>query len=172
MNTLQVVSQTVLDAVTDALSDALRPVCKAYTSLGTPIILSCCECDDEGTNGEVSIHFRRMFDADATTLIEIQRVRPCRGGVTAASFRLVLARCSPILNSQGELPDPEEFSEAAEDQMLDAQLLWQSLATCGLALRIDDISVDLGEPGMCSVVFADITVAVTVPALFNPLSTP
>lgn len=167
-NTLQDVSQTILDTVTDALSDALRPVCKSYTSLGTPIILTCCECDSDGSNGEISIHLRRFFDADASSLVEVRRVRPCRGGVTAAQFRLVLARCSPIINAQGELPEPEEFSQAAEDQMIDVGLIWAALASCGLELRIDDVSVDLGEPGMCSVVFADITAAVTVPALPTP----
>lgn len=167
-NTLGEVSQTLLDTVTGALSNALRPVCKSYTSLGTPIILSCCDCDDEGTNGEVSIHVRRLFDADQNTLIEIQRVRPCRVGVTAAQYRLVLARCSPIVNSQGELPDPDEFTEAAVEQMQDIELLWQSLTSTDMMLRVDDVSVDLGEPGMCSVVFADVTVVVSIPLLSTP----
>lgn len=166
MNTLQDVSQALLSTVTAALSNALRPVCKSYTSLGTPVILTCCDCDEMGTNGEISVHFRRLFDAESSTLIEVQRVRPCRGGVTAAQFRLVLARCSPIIDSHGELPSADEFTEAADDQMEDVQLIWQSLATSGLALRIDDISIDLGEPGMCSIVLADVTVAVGVPPLF------
>lgn len=161
-NGLQDTSETLLGAVTGVLEAALRPVCKSYTSLGTPTILSCCECDDEGTNGEVSVHFRRLFDADASTLLEIQRVRPCRGGVTAAQFRVVLARCSPIINNQGELPSPDEFTDAANDQMLDAELLWQGALESGLELRIDDISVDLSEPGMCSIVFMDVTAAVRV----------
>lgn len=164
-NGLQAVADELLRAVSDALETALRPVCKAYTSLGTPLILTCCDCDDDGTNGEVSIHFRRLFDADASSLTEIQRVRPCKGGVTAASFRIVLARCSPIVNNQGELPEPEEFTDAANDQMYDSEIMWQALASCGVELRIDDVSVDLGEPGMCSVVFVDVTAAVRIPAL-------
>ena len=81
----------ILNAVSDALSADLRPVCKTYTALGLPVILNCCECE-EGTNGEVSIHFRRLYDAEANSLDEVRRVRPCRGGVTAAQFRIVLAR--------------------------------------------------------------------------------
>jgi len=154
----------ILSAVSDALSDDLRPVCKSYMALGTPIILNCCECEDE-VNGELSIHFRRLFDADPSSLNEVQRVRPCKGGKTAAQFRLVLARCRPIINEHGELPPPESITEAAEDQIRDSELLWQSLACTDMDLRIDDVSIDLSDPGMCSVIFADITVAVLVPAL-------
>jgi len=154
----------ILSAVSDALSDDLRPVCKTYTALGTPIILNCCECEDE-VNGELSIHFRRLYDADPSTLNEVQRVRPCKGGKTAAQFRLVLARCRPIINEHGELPEPSMITEAAEDQIRDSELLWQSLACTDMDLRIDDVSIDLSDPGMCSVIFADITVAVMVPAL-------
>lgn len=169
-NGLQDTSDALLGAVTDALAAALRPVCKSYTSLGTPLILTCCDCDDEGTNGEVSIHFRRLFDADSSALEEIRRVRPCKGGVTAAQFRIVIARCSPIVNDHGELPEPEEFTDAAYDQLRDTELLWQALASSGLELRIDDVSVDLGEPGMCSLVFADVTAAVRIPALPHGLT--
>lgn len=156
----------ILDCVCDALALDGRPVCKCYQALGTPVIMDCCECDDDGTNGEVSVHFRRLFDADPETSNEVQRVRPCRGGVTAAQFRVVLARCRPIIDEQGNLPDPEEITDAANDQIRDAELLWQSLACCsGLSLRIDDISVDLSEPGMCSIIYADLTAVVRVPAL-------
>ena len=154
----------ILSAVSDALSDDLRPVCKSYHTLGTPVILDCCECEDE-VNGELSIHLRRLYDADPSTLDEVRRVRPCRGGVTAAQFRLVLARCRPIINEHGELPPPDAITDAAYDQIRDTELLWQSLACAGLDLRIDDVSVDLSDPGMCSVVFADITVQVLIPAL-------
>lgn len=159
-------AQTLLACVCEALDLDLRGVCKCYHALGIPVIPDCCECDDEGSNGEVSIHFRRLFDADASTLQEVTRVRPCRGGVTAAQYRIVVARCRPIINEKGELPDPEDITDAANDQMRDAELLWQSLACCsGLELRIDDVSADLSEPGMCSIIYADITVAVRVPAL-------
>lgn len=169
-NGLQDTADRLLRAVSEALTAALRPVCKSYTALGTPVILTCCDCDDEGTNGEVSVHFRRMFDADASTLLEIQRVRPCKGGVTAAQFRIVIARCSPIINNQGELPEPEEITDAANDQMRDAELLWMGLASADLELRIDDVSVDLGEPGMCSLVFADVTAVIRVPAVLHGLN--
>lgn len=130
------------------------------------MILTCCECENEETNGELSIHFRRLFDADAGTLNEVQRIRPCRGGVTAAQFRLVLARCFPTVNEKGELPDPEVQEDAEVDLQRDAELMWQALACCtGLDLKIDDLSVDLGPRGGCSIVFADVTVQVLVPAL-------
>lgn len=164
--TLSETSQSLLECVCDALDLDMRSTCRCYKALGTPIILECCECDEEGSNGEVSIHFRRMFDADPSTLIEVQRVRPCRGGVIAAQFRIVVARCRPIINEKGELPPPEQITEAANDQMRDAELMWQALACCsGLDLRIDDISADLSEPGMCSIIYADLTVSVSVPAL-------
>ncbi len=164
--TLTETAQALLECVYEALSADLRPMCKTYQALGTPVILNCCECDDEGTNGEVSIHFRRLFDADPSTLNEVQRVRPCKGGVTAAQFRIVLARCRPIINEQGELPPYTDITDAANDQIRDIELMWQSLACCsGLDLRIDDVSADLSQPGMCSIVFADLTVAIKVPPL-------
>lgn len=160
------VAQRVLNCVCDALSEDLRPVCRCYQSLGTPVIPDCCDCDDAGTNGEVSIHFQRLFDADSESLLEVQRVRPCRGGTTAAQFRLVLARCRPIIDEHGELPSPQEITDAANDQIRDTELLWQSLACCtDLRIKIDDVSADLSEPGMCSVIYADISVEVRVPAL-------
>lgn len=165
---LAVVADALLTCVSDALSDDLRPVCKVYQTHGTPVIFQCCECDDEGANGEISIHFRRLFDTDKD-LDEVRRIRPCRGGATAAQFRLVLARCRPIINEQGEIPDPEELTAHTQDQLRDVELLWQSLACCsGMTLRVDDVTADLSDPGTCSVIYADVTVDVTIPALPDP----
>ncbi|MDQ3096431.1 MAG: hypothetical protein M3Q82_10880 [Actinomycetota bacterium] len=146
-------------------------MCKVYQTHGTPVIFQCCECEDggDGANGEVSIHFRRLFDADPKTLEEVRRVRPCHGGFVAASFRIVLARCRPIINEKGEIPSPEELTEHTEDQLRDVELLWQSLACCsGLNLKIEDVSADLSDPGTCSVIYADITVDISLPALDRP----
>lgn len=163
--TLAETAQRLLDCVCSALSADLRPVCKCYQTMGTPVILDCCACDEE-TNGEVSIHLRRVFDADPSSLNEVQRVRPCKGGVTAAQFRIVLARCRPIIDEHGDLPDPVEITEAANEQIRDIEIVWQSLACCsGIDLRIDDVSVDISEPGLCSVLYADLTAHVTIPAL-------
>lgn len=163
------VASDLLTAVSDALSDDLRPVCKAYQSHGIPVIFMCCECEDsnaeEGANGEISIHFRRLMDADPSTLDEVRRIRPCHGGVTAAQFRMILARCRPIINEQGEIPDPDVLTEHTEDQLRDVELVWQALACSGMDLRIDDISADLSDPGNCSVIFVDLTVQVQIPAL-------
>lgn len=164
-NRLGEVAERLLNAASDALSADLRPVCKVYQTHGIPVIFQCCECDDEGANGEISIHFRRLNDADASTLDEVRRVRPCRGGVTTAQFRIVLARCRPIINEQGEIPSPEELTEHTQDQLRDVELLWQGLACSGLDLRIDDITADLSEPGTCSIMYVDLTVAVSVPAI-------
>lgn len=166
---LAVVADRLLKAASDALSDDLRPVCKVYQTHGIPVIFQCCECEDpdlgDEANGEISIHFRRLYDADPSTLDEVRRIRPCRGGVTAAQFRLVLARCRPIIDEQGQIPPPETLTEHTEDQLRDAELLWQGLACSGMDLRIDDISADLSDPGTCSVMFVDLTVQVQVPAL-------
>lgn len=161
-------SERLLACVGDALAADLRPVCTTYQTIGTPVILTCCDCpeQDEEANGELSIHFRRLFDADPQSLVEVQRIRPCKGGVTAAQFRLVLARCFPTVNEKGELPDVATQEEAALDLQRDTELMWQGLACCtGLEIKIDDLSVDLGPRGGCSIVFADVTVQVLVPAL-------
>lgn len=163
------VAETLLTCVADALSDDLRPVCKVYQTHGIPVIFMCCECADETlgdeANGELSIHFRRLYDAEASTFNEVRRIRPCKGGVTAAQFRLVLARCRPIINEKGEIPPPEELTSHTEDQLRDVELLWQSLACCGMEVRIDDVSADLSDPGSCSITFVDLTVQVQIPAL-------
>lgn len=164
-NSLAVVAATLLQAASDALSDDLRPVCKTYQTHGIPVIFQCCECDNVGSNGEISIHFRRLYDADSSSLDEVRRVRPCRGGTTAAQFRIVLARCRPIINEHGEIPEPETLTEHTQDQLRDVELLWQGLSCSGVDLRIDDISADLSDPGTCSVMFVDLTVQVQIPAL-------
>lgn len=158
-------AEKLLTSVSEALTADLRPVCKEYQTVGTPVILTCCECDDEGTNGELSIHFRRLFDADPSTLNEIQRVRPCKGGVLAANYRLVLARCFPTVDERGELPDQEVLSEIADELHRDAEMMWQGLACAGLDLRIDDLSVDLGPKGGCSIIYVDVTAFVQVPPI-------
>lgn len=158
-------AQSLLECVEQALEADLRPVCDVYQTVGTPVIVACCDCEDE-KNGELSIHFRRLFDADSSSLIEVQRVRPCKGGVTAAQFRLVLARCFPTIDEHGELPSKEALREAEDDLQRDAELVWQALACCtDLNLRIDDLSVDLGPLGGCRIVFADVTAQVLIPAL-------
>ena len=158
-------ANTLLTCVEGALNAGLRPVCKSYQTVGTPVIFNCCECD-EGMNGELSIHFTRLFDADPSSLLETVRIRPCRGGIVAAQFRLVLARCYPMIDEHGEIPSTEFLDESAEDLHLDSELMWQSLACCtGLDLKIDDLSVDLGPKGGCSVVYADVTAQVRVPSL-------
>lgn len=163
------VADVLLTAVSDALSDDLRPVCKVYQTHGLPVIFQCCECEDgdlgEEANGEISIHFRRLYDADASTFNEVQRIRPCKGGVTAAQFRMVLARCRPIIDEKGEIPSPEDLTSHTQDQIRDIELLWQGLACSGIDIRIDDISADLSEPGTCSVVYADMTAQVQIPPL-------
>lgn len=171
-NTLAGVAASLLTAVSDALSDDLRPVCKVYQTHGIPVIFQCCECEEsdlEGANGEISIHFRRLYDADRD-LNEVRRIRPCKGGTTAAQFRLLLARCRPIIDEQGEIPSPETLTEHTQDQIRDIELIWQGLACSGLNVRIDDVSADLSDPGTCSVIFADVTVEVSVPALPTPES--
>lgn len=171
-NTLAGAAASLLTAVSDALSDDLRPVCKVYQTHGIPVIFQCCECEEsdlEGANGEISIHFRRLYDADRD-LNEVRRIRPCKGGTTAAQFRLLLARCRPIIDEKGEIPSPEELTEHTQDQIRDIELVWQGLACSGLNVRIDDVSADLSDPGTCSVIFADVTVEVSVPALPTPES--
>jgi len=168
---LAVVADALLNCVADALSEDLRPICKMYQTHGIPVIFQCCECpedEEEGANGEISIHFRRLFDADPSTLDEVRRVRPCKGGVTAAQFRLVLARCRPTIDEKGEVPPPDELTDHTQDQLRDIELLWQSLACCGMDVRIDDVSADLSEPGTCSITYADVTVQVLIPTLPDP----
>lgn len=165
-DTISQTAQRALECVSDALSDVLRPVCKVYQTVGTPVIATCCECDDEGSNGEVSIHLTRLFDADQSSLDEVIRVRPCRAGVVAAQFRMVLARCFPMIDEHGEVPDPEVLSEYAEGLSVDVETLWQALSCCYEdQIRIDDISVDLGPMGGCSAVYVDLTFPIHIPPL-------
>lgn len=165
-------SERLLACVGDALAAAERPVCSSYQTVGTPVILTCCDCEGEDGaegNGELSIHFRRLFDADPSTLTEVQRVRPCKGGVTAAQFRLVIARCFPTVTEAGEIPGHDLQEDAALDLQQDTELMWQALACCpDLPIKIDDLSVDLGPRGGCSIVFADVTTQVLVPPLPPP----
>lgn len=165
-NTLTQVAAAILDCVSAAMEDHLRPLCKVYKTVGAPVIGTCCECDDEGANGELSIHLMRVFDADQNTLDEIRRVRPCRPGVTAARFRLVLARCMPTISEHGEIPAPEDLEEVAISQMWDAEVMWQALTCCpDFRLVIDDLTTDENPMGGCATLFIDITAEVRIPPL-------
>lgn len=159
---LTTTSTTLLDCVCDALATAGRPVCSCYATIGAPIIANCCECATD-TTGEAVISFERMYEADPQTLLQVDRVRPCKGGIKVAEFNLFVSRCYPTLDEQGNLPTPEEQDEAALNLNTDVEIVWHALTCCGhdSPLRVIEIVVDSDPEGGCSALSARVAVEVT-----------
>lgn len=152
----------LLDCVCATLEDRGRPACNCYPTIGPPVVGPCCECEDTGVTGNLTINFETMYPADANTLERVVRVYPCRTGARAADFTMVLTRCYPKIEQVGGeivLPDPTEIEEAADGLHQDAELIWQALTCCtDLRLRWRDLAVDTDPEGGCSMIAARITV--------------
>lgn len=155
-------AHTLLDCVCAVLEEAGRPACNCYATVGPPMVGPCCECEDTGVSGDLTINFETMYPADSRTLERVVRIYPCRAGVVAADFTVVLTRCYPTVGEDLQLPSPEEQDDAASDLHKDANLLWRALTCCpGVRLRWRDLAVDSDPEGGCSMIAARVTVEVT-----------
>jgi hypothetical protein len=159
---LKTVMDTILACVCDALSEADRPPCSCHPTIGPPVIGLCCECDEEGSTGDLTISFEDRYPAAPDTLQRVQRVYPCRRGTEAVDLLLVLTRCFPRVDDSGNMPTENELKEASDDLHDDADVIWRAINCCpGIRLMWRGLAVDSMPEAGCSAIAARITVEVT-----------
>jgi hypothetical protein len=139
----------------------LECVCEA--TVGPPVVALCCECDTN-TTGDLTIHFERLYDADPSTLEQVSRVHPCRNSTMVADFSLVLTRCYPMLDEQGNMPDSDTQDIAATDMHADIQTVFKAL-TCGCvesSFILGEIAVDAMPDSGCMVLAVRVSTEVSM----------
>lgn len=159
--------QSLIDCVCAALSDAERGVCACGMTVGPPAIGpgQCCDCDCGdgcGTGGQVSGNLERVYPADGPLLQPDTRLENCRPSVTAADFTIVVTRCYPTVDEQGNMPDLETTSEFSDNLHTDLGLVWNALKCCGSPIVFRESAVDSDPDGGCSAFAVRVTVPVTL----------
>lgn len=163
--------RAILDCVCDALTEAGTPVCSCYATVGPPNAVLCCECgqDDsysgDGTvSGEATVNVVQVYDADPNDLTQIDRIHPCNRSTTAADIALVVTRCYPMVDEDGNMPDTDAQDEAATGMHADVETVWKAL-TCGCfgsRLIVRNVAVNAPPQGGCALLGALVTVEVRI----------
>lgn len=157
--------QTLIDCVCSALADADRPVCACGMTVGPPVIgpAQCCECDGD-TGGQVTGNLERVFPVTGVLLESDTRVENCRPGLVAADFTIVVTRCYPTLDEQGNMPDLDQTTDATIGLHTDVGLVWNALKCCGTNLVFRESAVTADPDGGCSAFAVRVTVPVSMGA--------
>lgn len=154
----------LLACVVTALEEADRPVCDSGTTIGPPVIGpgQCCDCGE--SNGQASAFLERVYPVTGNTFDQDTRLENCRPGAVAADITIMVARCYPRINEQGDMPRLDATSVAASELNTDMAVAWAALRCCG-QLAIRESAVDADPEGGCSAFAIRVTSLVSVPAL-------
>jgi hypothetical protein len=82
--------------------------------------------------------------------------------VTAADFTIVVTRCYPTVDEQGNMPDLDTTTEFTTDLHTDLGLVWNALKCCGSPIVFRESAVDSDPDGGCSAFAVRVTVPVTL----------
>lgn len=148
---LTTVMQTLTACVCDALEGIDRPTCDCGLTIGVPAQgpAGCCECDT-GVGGHASVFLERVYPADPTTYEQVTRREDCRPGATAADISVVVVRCYPSMDEQGNMPTLDETTPFAENLNLDMAAVWTGLKCCSTPVVIRDSAIQGDPEGGCS----------------------
>lgn len=167
-DSIDVTARALLACICTRLEQDQRPVCSCFATVGPPVVALCCECEKQTPGaeftptGDATIHFERIYDADPSTLEQVTRIHPCKRSTTVADFSIVVTRCYPTLNEDGEMPDHEDQDEAATEMHADVSAVFAAL-TCGCngaALIVREIAVDAMPEAGCAILAARVSVEV------------
>lgn len=164
----------VLSCVCEALAAAERPVCVCSTTIGQPVIATCCECR-RGVSGELWARLVRAYrlGRNGGGLPDAVAQKPCAPSNWAAEFQITLARCYPTITDEGEIPDPEEQAEAARNLAADVATIQRAVSCCsvdGEVPYIQSLGVESDPSGGCSFIVATVQIPVSMTKSTNPYS--
>lgn len=162
---------TTMDAlvacVCAALEDIDRAACKCGLTVGPPSPgpAGCCTtCGANNLGGQVTGFLERVYPADQTRagIDQVTRLENCNSGATAADITLVVLRCYPSLDSQGNMPSLDKTTPYAHDLNTDMRAVWNALKCCGSDLVIRESAVDADPEGGCSAFAIRVTTLVNM----------
>lgn len=155
----------MLACIDEALREDEAPTCVVATTIGEPVIATCCECAG-GANGELWGSFRRLYHGDRNNGNETRARKPCAPAIWWAQYQITLARCFPTVDEHGEVPDPQDRSAAAQELHADIATIQRALHCCTITEEppyIEQSTVTTDPAGGCS----RLTVMVRIPVSIN-----
>lgn len=154
-----------LEAALACIVEELDPKpCEIGVTVGTPLVSSCCECDD-GQSGELWANMTRIFPGAVNTGNDRSRGKPCAPVWWFVQFQVRLFRCFPTLDESGNLPEVAEFSDAADGLHKDATSLVRALHCCkttGEAFIVENVTMESDPSGGCAFVTATVRTMVNL----------
>lgn len=155
--------KALVACVCTALEDSEAPVCICSTTVGNPMISTCCECDS-GQSGELWGNFVRLYRGDRISGGEVQAQRPCAPANWVAQFQITLARCFPTIDESGEIPDSEDQAQAAQGIHADVAAIRRAIHCCQETepATLEAINVQTDPTGGCSFLVATLNVPVSM----------
>lgn len=152
-DTITATMDALTACVCEALEEIERAACACGLTIGPPAAgpFACgCECvGSDGVGGQVSASLERVYPADPMTYEQVTQL-DCRAGAVAADISLVVTRCYPTLDDQGNSPTLDETSPFAENLNTDLVAVWNGLKCCGVKLVFRESAVDASPEGGCS----------------------
>jgi hypothetical protein len=161
---------TKMDALVACVSEALAGIDRAACSTGLtvgppePGPAGCCsKCGGTTVGGQVTGFLERVFPAEKTRegIQEVQ-AQTCRNGSTAADVTLVVLRCYPSMDTQGNMPSLDKITPYAHSLNDDMTTVWAALKCCDQAVEIRDSGVDASPEAGCSAFAIRVTLMVSM----------
>lgn len=162
---------SLVACVCAALESDGRPTCECGTTIGSPAISICCECEP-GVSGELWGSLVRVYRAGRTSYDQATLPqRPCAPADWAAEYRLTLARCFPTIDEDGDLPSAEDRSAAAAALHADVATMHRAMHCCQDVEppQVVSIEVQTDPSGGCSFLVATVRAPVSLSAPKNAL---
>lgn len=159
----------LISCVCEELEKSEAPVCVCSTTIGSPMIATCCECEAD-KNGELWGNFLRLYRGDRQTGAEVQPRKPCAPANWVAQFQITLARCFPTIDENGELPSAEDQSDSARSLHADVAAFRRAIHCCQDTepATLEAINVQTEPSGGCSFLVATLNVPVSMRLDDNP----
>lgn len=155
----------LISCVVDSLAAIERPVCDSGSTIGPPVIGpgECCKCSGGDSDGRVVGYVERTYPVDGASFEQVIPLN-CRRTPIAADIVLVVVRCFPRIDNQGNMPNLTKTSTAAAALNADMAAVWNAVECCGENLGIREAAVDSDPEGGCSAFAIRVTTLVSMPA--------
>jgi len=112
----------------DTLEDHTCP-CVVYVAPAAPALdtEACCNCKTD--SGLLTVHLGNVYPSD-TFPTQALKIDLCRPTFWIAEYLITVARCVPVLDKRGRMPDPDALAATAAKLSRDRYAVLQALACC------------------------------------------
>lgn len=143
----------LMACVQTRLADGDRPACTYGKTIGLPAPgpAGCCDGCNNGAGGQVSAFLERTYPVNGVDFEQVALPANCRPTATAADISIVVLRCYPSLDEQGNMPSLDDTSPFADNLNTDLSAVWDALTCCeGFKLAVREAAIDADPEGGCS----------------------